>query len=77
MIVPPKCEANLTGRVMYADLAKYDGNWLTKPKQIRGALVVARTLVSNSTPEVLVRVVNLGDRELRFQREVSFVNWRK
>ena len=58
--IPPKSEANLEGRVLYRDLEDYDGSWATKPKRLKEALLVARTLVADRGPAVVIRLVNLS-----------------
>ena len=60
--IPPKSEANLEGRVLYSDLADYNGSWVTKPKRLKDALLVARTLVADRVPAVVIRLVNLSSR---------------
>ena len=57
--IPPKSEANL---VLYSDLADYNGSWVTKPKRLKEALLVARTLVADRGPAVVIRLVNLSSK---------------
>ena len=62
--VPARSEVNLVARVIFGDLALYDGDWITRPAQMPGKLMVARTLVANQGDTVIVRVLNHTDKEV-------------
>ena len=62
--VPARSEVNLVARVIFGDLALYDSDWITRPAQMPGKLMVARTLVANQGSTVVVRVLNHTDKEV-------------
>ena len=62
--IPPKSEANLEGRVLYSDLSDYNGSWVTQPKRLKEALLVARTLVADCGPAVVIRLINLSSKSV-------------
>ena len=62
--VPARSEVNLVARVIFGDLALYDSDWVTRPAQMPGKLMVARTLVANQGSTVVVRVLNHTDKEV-------------
>ena len=62
--VPARSEVNLVARVIFGALALYDGDWITRPAQMPGKLMVARTLVANQGDTVIVRVLNHTDKEV-------------
>ena len=69
--VPARSEVNLVARVIYGDLALYDGDWITRPSQLPGRLMVARTLVANQGNTVFVRVLNHTDKEVVLDQGTS------
>ena len=62
--VPARSEVDLVARVIFGDLALYDGDWITRPAPMPGRLMVARTLVANQGSTVVVRVLNHTDKEV-------------
>ena len=62
--IPPRCEANVEGQVLFGDLAKYEADWITKPKRLRESLLVARTMVIDHGSSVIVRLINLSEKPI-------------
>ena len=62
--VPARSEVDLAARIIFGDLALYEGDWITRPAQMPGRLMVARTLVANQGGTVVIRVLNHTDKEV-------------
>ena len=62
--VPARSEVDLAARIIFGDLALYEGDWITRSVQMPGRLMVARTLVANQGGTVVIRVLNHTDKEV-------------
>ena len=65
--VPARSEVNLVARVIFGDLALYEGDWITNPTRMPGQLMVARTLVASDGSTVMIRLINCTDREVALE----------
>ena len=63
--IPPKCEANVIGRVLLEDLAAYECGWASEPTEMENSILVARTMVDDCAREAIIRVLNLKDIPVR------------
>ena len=63
--IPPHSEVNLSTSVQYGDLSgvnrKGSMDWVTEARQLRPGVHVSRTLVSERSEDVPVRVANLTE----------------
>ena len=65
--LPPRSEKILTTYMEYTGRIDSAGEWATKPEQIAPGVLVARILLPHRSLDIPVRVMNVGNSEVKLQ----------
>jgi len=69
VLIPPKCQQDISAKTLYENLSATASAWMTEVKEIVPGLHVARVLVDEKDPHTMVRVVNLTDEPIRLGKD--------
>src|SRR6218665_2246071 len=70
-VIPARCEVDVPASIVYPHFQEDNGNWTTMPTEVSRDLIIGRTLVTGTEPNVCVRMVNVGDRDSMVKRSTE------
>src|SRR6218665_441189 len=70
-VIPARSEVDVLASIVYPHFQEDNGNWTTMTTELSRDLIIGRTLVTGTEPNVCVRMVNVGDRDSMVKRSTE------